>query len=51
MKIIVDELPKTPSKCVFAEYDSGYMCCILSKETCELEMCNECGKLLEQEKG
>ena len=50
MKIIVDEIPKKPRECIFAEYDSGYMYCRLSKEICDLEICEKCNKLLKHKK-
>ena len=50
MRIIVDELPKKPSECVFSEYNCPYMECILKQDICELEKYIKCSMLLKHKK-
>ena len=45
MRLIVDEMPKKASDCMFSFYDYGRMFCRLCKgsdETCRLDNNNEC---------
>lgn len=46
MRLIVDEMPKKASDCMFSFYDNGYMCCNLCKsdfdDNCKLDYNQEC---------
>lgn len=47
MKLIVDQMPKTPSECIFASYlgDGVHGCILAEKTRCQMEFNMECIKL------
>lgn len=47
MKVVVDEMPKKASDCIFSKYEYGYMECDLSEGArCPLEYNQKCDRLL-----
>lgn len=46
MKIIVDEMPKSPYECPFAKYEYGAFSCKLKTGVCSLDRNRKCRMLL-----
>ena len=47
MKVIVDEMPKTPYECLFKRYECGYAFCTLKNDdVCDIERNEKCKMLL-----
>lgn len=49
MKVIVDEMPRTPCECKFMKFDDcGIPCCAMDgvSDHCQLVISSQCNKLL-----